>query len=170
MTKDPRAAAALAAPLVAEEHSTYDMRSVLVHITRRSRLRMGAGMDHIIDGPEGWVFAAESRDDLGRITVTADIEPGQPLRMDKLLAYGWSSVRSLPSVRDQVDAALAAARKSGFDGIAKEQRAYLDDFWENADIELEGRHGAPAGGAVLASSTPCRRAPAPSSGRSRPRA
>ena len=58
--------------------------------------------------------------------------------MDKLLAYGWSSVRSLPSVRDQVDAALAAARKSGCDGLAEEQRAYLDDFWDRADVELDG--------------------------------
>ena len=95
-------------------------------------------MDHVIEGPEGWVFAAESRDDLGRVTITADIEPGQPLQVDKLLAYGWSSVRSLPSVRDQVDAALAAARKSGWDGLAKEQRAYLDEFWDNADVELDG--------------------------------
>ena len=47
-------------------------------------------------------------------------------------------MRSLPSVRDQVDAALAAARKSGFDGLAKEQRAYLDDFWDRADVELDG--------------------------------
>jgi alpha,alpha-trehalose phosphorylase len=138
LTKDPRAAAALAAPLEAEEHSTHDLRAVLVHITRRSRLRMGAGMDHIISGPEGTVTQTEAHDDLGRVTITADIEPGEPLRVDKLLAYGWSSVRSLPSIRDQVDAALAAARKSGFDGLAKEQRAYLDDFWDRADIELEG--------------------------------
>ena len=138
LTKDPRAAAALAAPLVAEEHSTHELRAVLVHITRRSRLRMGAGMDHLVDGPEGTVTAAESRDDLGRVTITADIEPGEPLRVEKLLAYGWSSVRSLPSVRDQVDAALAAARKSGWDGLATEQRAYLDDFWDRADVELEG--------------------------------
>ena len=47
-------------------------------------------------------------------------------------------MRSLPSVRDQVDAALAAARKSGFDGLAEEQRAYLDDFWDRADVELDG--------------------------------
>ena len=138
LTKDPRAAAALAAPLVAEEHATHELRAVLVHITRRSRLRMAAGMDHMITGPEGTVTAAESRDDLGRVTITADIEPGEPLRVDKLLAYGWSSVRSLPSVRDQVDAALAAARKSAFDGLATEQRAYLDDFWDNADVELDG--------------------------------
>ena len=138
LTKDPRAAAALAAPLVAEEHSTHELRAVLVHITRRSRLRMAAGMDHVITGPEGTVTGAESRDDLGRVTVTADIEPGEPLRVDKLLAYGWSSVRSLPSVRDQVDAALAAARVSGWDGLASEQRAYLDDYWDRADVELDG--------------------------------
>jgi alpha,alpha-trehalose phosphorylase len=138
LTKDPRAAAALAAPLEAEEHSTHDLRAVLVHITRRSRLRMGAGMDHIVEGPEGTVTQTEAHDDLGRVTVTADIAPGEPLKVDKLLAYGWSSVRSLPSVRDQVDAALAAARKSGFDGLAKEQRTYLDDFWDRADVELDG--------------------------------
>jgi alpha,alpha-trehalose phosphorylase len=137
-TKDPRAAAALAAPLVAEEHSTHDLRAVLVHITRRSRLRMAAGMDHLIEGPDGTVTAAESRDDLGRVTITADIEPGSPLRVDKILAYGWSSVRSLPSVRDQVDAALAAARKSAWDGLAREQRNYLDEFWDRADVELDG--------------------------------
>ena len=37
-------------------------------------------------------------------------QPGQTLRVVKLLAYGWSSQRSLPALRDQVDAALAAAR------------------------------------------------------------
>ena len=137
-TKDPRAAAALAAPLVAEQHSSHGLRVVLVHITRRSQLRMAAGMDHIVDGPDGTVTATESHDDLGRVTVTADVEPGRPLRVDKLLAYGWSSVRSLPAVRDQVEAALAAARKSGFDGLVAEQRAYLDDFWDRADVELDG--------------------------------
>ena len=91
--------------------------------------------------------------------MTADIAPGEPLRVDKLLAYGWSSVRSLPSVRDQVDAALAAARKSGFDGLAKEQRAYLDDFWDRADVELDGRPGAPAGGALRDLPRPAGRRP-----------
>ena len=48
-----------------------------------------------------------SRDDLGRVTVATEVEPGQRLRLVKFLAYGWSSQRSLPSVRDQVEAALA---------------------------------------------------------------
>ena len=104
-----------------------------------ARLRMAAGMDHVIEGPEGWVFAAESRDDLGRITITADIEPGQPLQVDKLLAYGWSSVRSLPSVRDQVDAALAAAAQVR---LGRAWRRSSAPTWtssgSNADVELDG--------------------------------
>ena len=27
---------------------------------------------------------------------------------------------------------------SGWDGLFDEQRAYLDDFWERADVELDG--------------------------------
>ena len=43
--------------------------------------------------------------------VTATLEPGQRLRLVKFVAYGWSGSRSLPAVRDQADAALAAARQ-----------------------------------------------------------
>src|SRR5206468_3838447 len=98
----------------------------------------GTGMDHQVEGADGIVTNSESHEDLGRVTITADVEPGSPLRVDKLLAYGWSSVRSLPAVRDQVEAALAAARKSSWDGLAGEQRLYLDEFWERADVELDG--------------------------------
>jgi alpha,alpha-trehalose phosphorylase len=41
-------------------------------------------------------------------------------------------------VRDQVEAALASARRSGWEGLANGQRQYLDAFWDRADIDLEG--------------------------------
>jgi alpha,alpha-trehalose phosphorylase len=47
-------------------------------------------------------------------------------------------VRSLPAVRDQVEAALAGARVTGWQGLADEQRGYLDDFWARADVEIDG--------------------------------
>ena len=72
------------------------------------------------------------------MTITADLRPGQRLRVVKFLAYGWSSQRSTAALRDQVAAALAEARHTGWDGLLAGQRAYLDDFWERADVELEG--------------------------------
>jgi alpha,alpha-trehalose phosphorylase len=135
---DPRAAAALGAPLRSEHYSDHEGRAVLVHFTERSALRLAAGMDHIVKGPDGTDTATESSPDLARVTITADVEPGQRLRVVKFLAYGWSSQRSTSALREQVAAALAEARHTGWDGLLAGQRSYLDDFWERADVELEG--------------------------------
>jgi alpha,alpha-trehalose phosphorylase len=135
---DPRAAAALRAPLVSEQHTHDELRGGLVHRTQASELRMAAGMDHAVEGPEGTVTTAQSEPDLARVTVSTELEPGQTLRIVKFLAYGWSSRRSLHSLRDQVDAALAAARRTGWDGLLDEQRDYLEDVWDRADVELDG--------------------------------
>jgi alpha,alpha-trehalose phosphorylase len=126
-TGDPRAAAALRSPLVSEHHGCADLRAGLVHRTRSSELRMAAGMDHVVEGPDGTITESESDDDLARVTVSTELEPGQTLRIVKFLAYGWSSQRSLPSLRDQVDAALASAKRTGWEGLRAGQREYLDD-------------------------------------------
>jgi alpha,alpha-trehalose phosphorylase len=137
-SEDPRAAAALEAPLVSEEHFEHAARVVLVHSTRASKLGMAAGMDHVIDGPAGTDTAAESGPDVGRATVAADLEPGERLRVVKFLAYSWSSRRSFAALRDEVVAVLAEARHIGWDGLVAEQRAYLDEFWAGGDVELDG--------------------------------
>ena len=56
----------------------------------------------------------------------------------KFVGYGWSGTRSRPALRDQVEGALQVAAQTGWEGLAEEQRAYLDDFWARADVELEG--------------------------------
>ena len=137
-TEDPRAAAALRAPLVSEQHGHSELRAGLVHRTRASELRIAAGMDHVVEGPEGTVTAAESEPDLARVTVSTELESEQTLRVVKLIAYGWSSQRSLPSLRDQVDAALAAAKRTGWDGLRTGQREFLDDVWDRADVDFDG--------------------------------
>jgi alpha,alpha-trehalose phosphorylase len=135
---DPRAAAALSSPLHSEFFSDRDTRAMLVHATKASELRMAAAMDHVIDGPPGTEATAEAFEDLGRLTVTTELAAERSLRLVKFLAYGWSSQRSLSAVRDQVGAALAEARHTGWDGLVAAQREYLDDFWDRADVELEG--------------------------------
>jgi alpha,alpha-trehalose phosphorylase len=135
---DPRVATALHSPLQAEEHQAYGARLRLIHRTARSGLRVAAAADHATDGPPGTRTSSEAGPDTARFTVVARLSPGERLRLDKTVAYGWSAARSLPALRDQVDAALAAAGTTGWTGLAAEQRAYLDDFWERADVELDG--------------------------------
>jgi alpha,alpha-trehalose phosphorylase len=136
---DPRTAASLVSPLRSEQFSDSNAKVVLVHSTKTSELRMAAGMDHVVEGPpDTETGAAESGADLGRVTITATVQPGQRLRLVKFMAYGWSSRRSIAALRDQVAGALAEAQHAGWDGLLADQRAYLDDFWARADVELEG--------------------------------
>ncbi|MFF3964297.1 glycoside hydrolase family 65 protein [Streptomyces griseorubiginosus] len=135
---DPRAAKALKSPLEHEEGFADGTRLRLVHRTRQSGLRVAVAADHVIDGPGRTTTSSEEMVDLARLTVTSVLEPGQRLRVEKLVAHGWSGVRSRPAMSDQVDAALAAAAHSGWDGLLDEQRGYLDDFWARADVEVDG--------------------------------
>ncbi|WP_434445802.1 glycoside hydrolase family 65 protein [Lentzea sp. E54] len=144
-SNDPRVAAALDCPLVNDFTMAEKTRAVLCHQTKVSGLRMAAAMDHELDvalstndlhdEPRTEIRA---EDDLARFTAAVDVPAGGCLKLTKYLAYGWSGQRSTPALRAQVEAALAGACQTGWDGLLKEQRAFLDDFWNVADIEVEG--------------------------------
>jgi alpha,alpha-trehalose phosphorylase len=138
--RDPRVAAVLESPLASEGHydSSDGWRVVLVHRTRVSGLRMAAGMSHEITGPEKMTRRIESFHDLGRCTVAVEAAPGEQVSIVKYTGYGWSSQRSKPALIDQVVGALAAAHLTGWEGLLAEQRAYLDEFWDGADVEVDG--------------------------------
>ncbi len=138
MSADPRVSAALAKPLEAVQHENGDQSALLVHRTRSSGLMMAAGMDHDIEVPGRVEVETDAGADWARTTITCGLRPGQRLRVVKYLAYGWSSLRSRPALRDQVAGALTGARYSGWKGLLESQRAYLDDFWDSADVEVEG--------------------------------
>ena len=135
---DPRVAAALEDPLSGEYYDATGTAAVLVHRTKRSGLRVGAAMEHLIDCPAPVRAESRSFGDGGLVTAAAVLAPGQKLRVVKFVAYAWSRARSLTGVRDQVWAALAAARQAGWDGLLAGQRRYLDDFWNRADVEVDG--------------------------------
>jgi alpha,alpha-trehalose phosphorylase len=137
-SKDPRVAAVLDHPLQAEEMLEQRSGGLLVHRTKASDLRMAAAMEHLVETPGKHAITTEGHPDWLRTTVACKLEPGQKLRVVKLAAYGWSSHRSLPAVRDQVGGALASARLDGWEGLLEAQREYLDEFWDHSDVVVEG--------------------------------
>ncbi len=137
-SKDPRVSAVLNNPLVAVHHENTDSGALLVHRTRVSELMMAAAMDHDIEVPGRVEMTTLAREDVARTTVICGLRPGQKLRIVKYLAYGWSSLRSRPALRDQAAGAVSGARYTGWDGLLQAQREYLDEFWDSADVEVEG--------------------------------
>jgi alpha,alpha-trehalose phosphorylase len=135
---DPRVAALLLNPLEPVQHDAGNQGALLVHRTRGSRLMMAAAMEHLVEVPGRVEVNTDAGEDWARTTIICGLRPGQQLRIVKFLAYGWSSLRSRPALRDQVLGAAAGAQYSGWDGLLKAQRDYLDDFWDSADVEVEG--------------------------------
>jgi alpha,alpha-trehalose phosphorylase len=115
-----------------------DMRVVLGHETHTSELKMASGMDHQLEFDGDVETLTQSEPDLGRLTISAELEPGQTFRLVKFISYHWSSQQSVEWLRDQVDASLESAIAEGFDGLVEEQHKVLDRYWERADIQLEG--------------------------------
>ena len=129
---------------------------------------MAAVMDHLFDAPQPWETESEAFEDSARVTVIAELRPGQKLTLVKLVAYGWSGGRSVPALRDQTAAAIAAARHTGWEGMQAEQRAYLDDFWDAADVHVDGDPEIQQA-VRFACSRSCRPGPAPKAAPSRRR-
>jgi alpha,alpha-trehalose phosphorylase len=135
---DPRVAAIIEGALLPEEHDARNASAILLHCTRSSNLRIAAAMEHRWDCPADVGHQMESRPDLARLTLSTRLRPGQCLRLVKFVGFGWSGRRSRPALRDQVEGALTAAKRQGWEGLLAEQREYLDDFWARADLELTG--------------------------------
>jgi alpha,alpha-trehalose phosphorylase len=135
---DPRKARALGDVLESKLSVHEDLRTVLGHVTHASGLAMASGMDHVVDYDGDMERLTQSEPNLGRVTLSAELCPGEKLRLVKFLSYHWSSQQSVEWLRDQVDASLESAIAEGFDGLAKEQRQMLDRYWERADIEIDG--------------------------------
>ena len=136
---DPRVEAALHHPLVAEQHRSDHAGATLVHHTRHSRAARGRG-----DGPRG-PRARGHQDHLrgqrghrahhGHLPAGAGHRaargqvPGLRLVVAPVAAGG---ARPGPG-RARRPPATRAGR-----GCCGEQRAFLDEFWTTADVEIDG--------------------------------
>src|SRR5581483_1477739 len=129
---DPRVAAVIENALEPVEHDALDHRALLIHATRSSKLRMAAAMDHVLDCTADLSTELAIHPDWARLTAATRLGPGESLDLTKFVAYGWSSQRSVPALRDQVSAALVSALDAGWDGVVDEQAAAFADFWKGA--------------------------------------
>lgn len=96
-------------------------------------------MDHEAITADGFEETLHGDGSMARWQLTATTEPGRPIQLVKLLAYHWApdgeAAQALVSATRR---GLDEARALGFDQLALEQRAALDELWAHADIELDG--------------------------------
>ncbi len=149
---DPRVAAVLepaagGRPTTATRHSG---RAGAPHPRQRAA-RGAPAMDHLVE-VDGRVETATvaARDDWARLTVACDAAR----RARRCGSSSCSPTAGRPALRARAarPGRRALDRRAGhrLGGPGRQQRAYLDDFWDGADVEVDGDAGAAAGGPVRA--------------------
>ena len=169
---DPRAAAALGAPLRVREFDAHDDRAPCsCTSTPQSGLRMAAGDgSHRRRAAEAPRRPARAPRTSARVMVTADLAPGQAAarrQAARLRVVGASAPRRRCATRSR--RRWREARHTGWDGLLAGQRELSRRLLGARRRRDRGRRRAPAGGALRRCSTCCRRARGPSGARSPPR-
>ncbi len=170
-SSDPRAAAALASPLVSD---LYQCADTARHPRPPHQVRAGCGWRR--RWTISWRAPRAPRPPPRRSptspgsVISADLAPGKPLRIVKLFAYGWSAERSVPALRDQVSAAGQGAVHTRLGGPAQGPARLPRRLLGSLRRRARGRRRAAAGDPLRALPHACRPAPAASSARSPPRA
>ena len=143
---DPRVGASFEeAPLILEESAVEDEVTLLRQRTRTTGFVVACGA--VNKAVSGLAERIERRERIEEGEVfgqvyTVDAHEGEPLTLTKFISYRTSldvDGVDVDGLLNAVREDLVQARSTGWDALANEQRAYLDDFWQHTDVQIESR-------------------------------
>ncbi|AZT89555.1 glycoside hydrolase family 65 protein [Caldicellulosiruptor changbaiensis] len=116
-----------------------ELNGFLMQKTKKSRLSYGCMVDHVLSIKE---FFYKSFADKGKNLVIFEIEFDAKQDMEYSLTKYFSYFTQRDVEEDLIEEGCAAeileAKKIGFENLLKEQRKFLETFWENADVVVKG--------------------------------
>ena len=124
--------------LVPRLHYDHDGEVVLGYRCANSGMTLACAYRHIIETAAPHTVETAVGPDLAKTVITARVEPGQMIRVVKLVSYHTSTGVPAEELADRCHRTLDRAEQDGAATILAEQRAWLDDFWDRSDVELFG--------------------------------
>jgi alpha,alpha-trehalose phosphorylase len=113
------------------------LRALRGYSTANSRMRLGVGVDHVVDCPSPHELATTSDDDVSTLTLAVDAEPGVPIRIVKYATYHSSRSVPVAELVSRSQRTLDRAVRNGLEPLLATQRANLDRFWDRADVQVD---------------------------------
>lgn len=133
---DPRVGEALERPFETLDVGCDDAGGAMAARTRRSDITIAAAVRHVVVGA-GHIHDEAGIDQLVT-TMTADLEAGETLGIDKFIAQVWSRDGHADSLLESARAVLASGADRGWEGLVADQGSELQELWDRADVEVDG--------------------------------
>ncbi len=135
---DPRQARGFnGSPLVPRLHYGSECRMVLGHQAKNSAMTLACGVDHVIETECPYSLEIECGENLGKMVLSVDAQPGKPIHLVKFIAYHTSGSAPAAELCERTEWTLNRALKHGFDALVTSQQRYMDDFWSRSDVQIE---------------------------------
>ena len=134
---DPRKAAKFEQRVLLPRLSTVeDDRMVLGYQCASSRMTIAVAADHHLHTTGDAEVVVRHDEDLAKMAFRVQAEPGRPVRLEKVVAYHTSRGVPVRELADRCDRTLDRAARAGLSEAVAEQRAWFDEFWAAADVEV----------------------------------
>ena len=111
--------------------------------TELSKQWIGCGIDHVFSTESATETRVACEGERGSVAFMVDGEPDKPIRLSKFITYHTEHSGSAEELGFRVAATLDRATSRGFTSLAAEQRAFMDDFWQRSDVEIEAEGEEP---------------------------
>lgn len=107
-----------------------------------SGMTLTCGVRHRIDTEATYRAERSIGPDLAKTVITARAQPGQTIRITKLVSYHSSTGVPVQELADRCRRTLDRATDDGTETIFAEQRQWLVSFWSDSDVEIYGDEAA----------------------------
>ncbi|WP_418061393.1 glycoside hydrolase family 65 protein [Pimelobacter simplex] len=114
-------------------------RIKLGYRTVQSGMTVGVVADHALETTSSYSMSVHSEDDLAKVIYRIAAEPGVPVRLTKTVAFHTAQTVPPRELIDRCERTLDRTREEGIAHQYAAQRAWLDDFWSRADVEVPGQ-------------------------------
>ena len=134
---DPRVGASLSGQLAFQSHHELPAGSAYIHQTHHSNLFVATAITHQIDNNSAQ-YSNTHDEYVSSHTYQINLSAGETVTLSKFSAYVDSRDNAVERLLELAELELDKAKNLGFEQLAAEQKAYLDEFWRNTQVDIGG--------------------------------
>ncbi|MFN8597066.1 MAG: glycosyl hydrolase family 65 protein [Anaerolineae bacterium] len=138
-SNDPRVGSGLHGRVLdVKARQAEDEFGLLVQQTRNSQMTLACAMNNRLRTTNAVRVTCSADDAYVRTEYDIDAVVGQPIVLDKFIAYLTARDVAEDDLADKVKSILAESMSAGFEALAQQQSEFLTEFWSKADVEING--------------------------------
>lgn len=115
-----------------------DLRLEVQQKCKISGLAVACAIEHVIEGFSSEPQTITGSDDEIGLTWKGKVKAGEQITLSKTISYATSRDDDENAILQNARQYATHAQQTGWENLCQAQQAYLHEYWQKADVEIEG--------------------------------